>query len=260
MRLATWNLGFWQFRKTHAEAWAYLRDEIRPDIALLQEVKIPKLRSDEAAVLRPVHRDWGTAIYTRALPLRELAVPRYSTRVAAAIIRIHARDLAVASIHAPVINNEVHPHLDFIFDDLEALFKDRSTIVGGDLNSARLCEEAWPGNGHGPFFERITSGPFVDCHWKFHRKEIQTFFRKNLRWSFQDDHIFASPDIANRFTSCAVLDNKKTRRFSDHIPIVADIDMLDPMLSKSMRPTAGRRTARTSRETLNPIHVRSRQR
>jgi endonuclease/exonuclease/phosphatase family metal-dependent hydrolase len=227
VKLATWNLGFafGSFRKTHAEAWEYLRDKIRPDIALLQEVKIPELRVDEDVVFRPVHRDWGTAIYARALSLQELAIQRYPGRVAVANVRIHDRELALASVHAPVIKNEVHPHLDFIFDDIERLFKDRSGIVGGDLNSARLCEEAWPDRGHGPFFQRIERGPFVDCHWKFHRKEIQTFFRKNTRWCFQDDHIFASPDMAKCFTSCAVLDNKTTRRLSDHIPIIAEVDI-----------------------------------
>ncbi len=243
VKLATWNLGFWQFRKTHAEAWAYLREEICPDIALLQEVKIPDPRADENIVFCPVHRDWGTAIYARGLSLHELAIPRYPGRVAAATARIHARELALASVHAPIINGRVFPHLSLIFDELESALKAHSTIVGGDLNSARLCEQVWPGYGHGPFFERIQQGPFVDCHWKFHGKEIQTYFRKNSPHAWQDDHIFASPEIAERFTSCAVLDNDTTRRLSDHIPIVAEIDMSEAMPSnQSLQPTASRRT------------------
>jgi exonuclease III len=225
VKLVTWNLGFWQFRKQHTEAWAYLRNEIQPDIALLQEVRIPDLASDEAVVFRSVDRDWGIAIYTRGLALDVLTVPsQYPKRIATATVRINGLAVALASIHAPIINNRVFPHLDHIFDDLEAILKDHSAIVGGDLNSARLCEVVWPNCGHGPFFDRIERGPFVDCHWQFHRKEIQTYFRKNSRHPFQDDHIFASPDIAKRFTSCAVLDNDTTRRVSDHIPIVAEID------------------------------------
>jgi endonuclease/exonuclease/phosphatase family metal-dependent hydrolase len=150
-----------------------------------------------------------------------------STRccVRVATVTGRGRELARARVHAPVIKNEVHPYLDRVFKKLEALFKNRSAIVGGDLNSSRLCEQRWPGSGHGPFFERIMKGPFVDCHWQFHRKEIQTFFGKNVRWQLQDDHIFASPDMARRFTSCAVRDNKTTRRLSDHIPIVAEIEI-----------------------------------
>ena len=185
----------------------------------------PKLRSDEAFVLQKVHYDWGTAIYARGLSLQELLIQRYPGRVAAATTRVHARELAIASIHAPIINGRVFPHLTFIFDELELALKNHSSIIGGDLNSARLCEVVWPGYGHGPFFERIQRGPFVDCHWKFHGKEIQTYFRKNSPHSWQDDHILASSDIAECFTSCTVLDNETTRRLSDHIPIVAEIDV-----------------------------------
>jgi endonuclease/exonuclease/phosphatase family metal-dependent hydrolase len=164
VKLATWNLGFWQFRRTHDDAWAYLREEICPDIALLQEVKPPELQSDEALVFRPVHREWGTAVYACGLTLQELIIPRYPGRVAAAITHIHGREIALASVHAPIIGGRVFPHLNFIFDELETALKNRATIIGGDLNSARLCEEVWPGYGHGPFFERIDRGPFVDCH------------------------------------------------------------------------------------------------
>ncbi len=232
MKLATWNLGFafGTFRKTHAEAWKYLREEIRPDVALLQEASFPELGTGEDIVLRPVYRDWGTAIYARRFPLREVVLRRYPRgvnrgRVTVATVRVRSRELALASVHAPVIKNEVHPHLDRIFDELEELFKNRSLIVAGDLNSARACEEVWPDSGHGPFFERIESGPFVDLHWLSHRKEIQTFFRKDMSLCLQDDHIFASPDLAKRSASCDVLDNKTTRRLSDHLPIVAEIDI-----------------------------------
>ena len=232
MKLATWNLGFafGSFRKTHAEAWKYLREEIRPDLAFLQEVNPPELAAGEDLVFQPVHRNWGTAIYTRGFPLRELRLRRYPRRVrrgrvTVATVTVRSRELALASIHAPVVMNEVHPHLDRIFDELESVLKDRSAIVAGDLNSARACEQVWPNSGHGPFFARIESGPFVDCHWKFHRKEIQTFFRKGTQLCLQDDHIFASPDMAKRFISCDVLDNKTTRRLSDHIPIVAEINL-----------------------------------
>jgi endonuclease/exonuclease/phosphatase family metal-dependent hydrolase len=232
VKLATWNLGFWQFRRTHDEAWAYLREEICPDIALLQEVKPPKCRLNEALVFQPVHREWGTAVYARGLPLQELLISRYPGRVAVAITQVHASELALASVHAPIINGRVFPHLDFIFNELETVLKNRATIVGGDLNSARLCEVVWPGYGHGPFFERIERGPFVDCHWKFHRKEVQTYFRKNSPHPWQDDHIFASPDVVEKFVCCTVLDNSVTRRLSDHIPLIAEIEAREAMSSK----------------------------
>jgi endonuclease/exonuclease/phosphatase family metal-dependent hydrolase len=231
VKVVTWNLGyaFGVSKRKHLEAWNYVRDEIRADIGLLQEVDPPELASDENLVFQPCYRTWGTAVYARGLALHKLTLRRYPRgvargRVTAATAIIGSRELGLASIHAPVINREVHPHLDHVFHQLEALFKDHSCIVAGDLNSSRACEQRWPGSGHGPFFKRIETGPFVDCHWKFHAKEIQTFFRKDTRWCLQDDHIFASPDVAKRFTSCDVLDNKTTRQLSDHLPIVAEVD------------------------------------
>ena len=40
MRVVTWNLGN---RRSHDEAWVYLRTTMKIDIALLQEVQPPKL-------------------------------------------------------------------------------------------------------------------------------------------------------------------------------------------------------------------------
>lgn len=52
MKVLTWNLGYWQHRAHHAEAWSYLRNTIRPDIALLQEVCCPNLGPDENIVFK----------------------------------------------------------------------------------------------------------------------------------------------------------------------------------------------------------------
>jgi len=40
VKVASWNLGYWQHQKYHRDAWEYLRSVICPDIALLQETKI----------------------------------------------------------------------------------------------------------------------------------------------------------------------------------------------------------------------------
>lgn len=224
MRVVTWNLGYWQFRRRHAEAWEYLRNEIKPDIALLQETCPREMGDDEILLFEPVHGGWGTAIYSTGLQLTPVGMTRYPGRVVAAKIDSPGDGSAyVASIHAPIINGRVFPHLDRILDDVESAFGASAAIFGGDLNSARLAEQVWPGNGHGPFFERLESGPWVDCHWRLHRQEIQTFFRQGQVHPFQDDHLFVSADLAPRVLSCRVIHNEITRRVSDHIPVVAEI-------------------------------------
>ena len=224
MRVITWNLGYWQHRSRHDEAWVYLRNKIRPDLALLQEVSPPKLQEDECMLFKTVNRGWGTAIYIRNMPLKELRIERYPGRVAAAELKVSSsRRVAVVSVHAPIIKGRVFPYLAEIFDEIESVVGKRTFIVGGDLNSARLAEKVWPGYGHGPFFERLAKSVFFDCHRKFHNIEQQTFFRNGGKHPFQDDHLFVSHDLADRVRSCDVLNNEVTRSVSDHIPVVAEI-------------------------------------
>ena len=224
MRVITWNLGYWQHRFCHDEAWAYLRDEIRPDLALLQEVSPPELQEDEYILFKTVNRDWGTALYTRNMSLEELRIEGYPGRVAAAQLEVSARRrVAAVSVHVPIIKGRVFPYLAEIFDEIESVVGKQTFIVGGDLNSARLAENVWPGYGHGPFFERLAESVFFDCHRKFHDVEQQTFFRSGSKHPFQDDHLFVSHNLADRVGSCDVLNNEVTRSVSDHIPVVAEI-------------------------------------
>src|SRR3989304_4963354 len=122
IKIVSWNLGYWQYRKHHANAWQYLRDVVKPDIGLLQEVSVPEMDKDECVIFRKVHQDWGTAIYCRgAIGIREITMQRYSERVAAAEVALESeKSLFIASIHAPIINGRVFPHMDNIFTDIES--------------------------------------------------------------------------------------------------------------------------------------------
>ena len=224
MRVITWNLGYWQHKSRHDKAWAYLREEIRPDLALLQEVSPPELQEDEYILFKTVNRDWGTALYARNTPLEELRIEEYADRVAAAQLQVSTgQGIAAVSVHAPIIEGRVFPYLAEIFDEIESVVGKRTFIVGGDLNSARLAEKVWPGHGHGPFFERLAESVFFDCHRKFHDVEQQTFFRSGGKYPFQDDHLFVSHDLADRVECCNVLNNEVTRSVSDHIPLLTEI-------------------------------------
>jgi hypothetical protein len=56
MRVITWNLGYWQHRRSHDEAWAYIReDETIPHRSAHDEV-FP-LRHDTVHVLNARWRD-----------------------------------------------------------------------------------------------------------------------------------------------------------------------------------------------------------
>ncbi|MGA2093345.1 MAG: endonuclease/exonuclease/phosphatase family protein [Sedimentisphaerales bacterium] len=226
MKIATWNLGYWQYKSFHDEAWNYLCNEIKPDIAFLQEVKPPSWIPHHALLFEKTKQGWGTALFAPSLALQKKDFSLSPGRVAAASIVLDKNlPLFIASIHAPT-TPRVFPRLAKIFAELELHLARGSVIVGGDLNTARLAEKVWPGNGHGPFFEQIDKGDrWVDCCRMFHPTEIQTFFRANCIHPFQDDHIFASCDLKNRVKAANIIDNELTRRVSDHIPLVVEIDV-----------------------------------
>ncbi|MBM4309172.1 MAG: hypothetical protein FJ115_14290 [Deltaproteobacteria bacterium] len=227
MKIVTWNLGYWLHSFSHHEAWAYLCNEIKPDLAFLQEVKPPAWVPRHTLIFEEINRGWGTAIYAPSLILSKKLFSLYPGRVAAASIVFNkSLSIFVASIHAPIIKNRVFPHLDNIFKELESCHASNSVIVGGDLNSARLAEKVWPGHGHGPFFRRIDQGDsWVDCCRKFNAEEIQTFFWNKSKHPFQDDHIFVSRDLSDSIRSCTVLNNDLTRSLSDHIPLIAELEL-----------------------------------
>jgi endonuclease/exonuclease/phosphatase family metal-dependent hydrolase len=226
MRIVTWNLGYWQHSSLHEEAWNYLCNDIKPDIALLQEVKPPSWVPRAALLFEEYKRGWGTALFAPSLVLHKEDFTLHPGRVAAASFALDGDVfLFVASIHAPIINGRVFPHLAEIFEELESHLAHKSIIVGGDLNSARSAEKTWPGNGHGPFFERIDTGDtWIDCCRRFNAEELQTFFRDSCK-PYQDDHVFVSRDLGSRIRVCDVINNDLTRRVSDHIPLVAELDL-----------------------------------
>ncbi len=186
MRILTWNLGYCQHSFHHHEAWAYLCNDIKPDLAFLQEVRPPSWVPRHTLIFEEITRGWGTAIYAPSLTLSKEAFSLYPGRVAVASIVLNKNlSIFVASIHAPIINNQVFPHLDNIFAELESYHVSNSAVIGGDLNSARLAEKVWPDNGHGPFFERIDKGDtWIDCCRRFNAEELQTFFRDTCEHPF----------------------------------------------------------------------------
>jgi len=88
VRLATWNVGYWGHAKRHEEAWRWLLDELRPDVALLQECVPPSWVQEEHGLIFGVAsqtsgQPWGTAIVTVGHPLELRPLPELEAWVAA---------------------------------------------------------------------------------------------------------------------------------------------------------------------------------
>ena len=78
-------------RRRGRKSWQYLTEELRPDIALLQEVlPQPPLFAYDTFLHRTIggYRRWGSALLTSGLPVRELDVGSYQGWVVAGEIRL----------------------------------------------------------------------------------------------------------------------------------------------------------------------------
>ena len=71
----------------------------------------------------------------------------------------------------------------------------------------------------------VADSIFFDCVRKFYDEEPQTIFRPRQKHAFQDDHIFVSHNLAESVRSCEIVHNALTRRVSDHIPVVVEINI-----------------------------------
>ena len=82
-------MGYWLHTARHTEAWAYLRENLQPDLALLQETTRAQAQDSEAIDFHEIHQGWGTAIYSRTFSLQPIEYEgHYPGRVATAIASI----------------------------------------------------------------------------------------------------------------------------------------------------------------------------
>ncbi len=230
MRVLTWNMGFWQRRVEHDRALQYLFAELQPDVALLQEVRRP-LPDDARFVFVPAHSDWGTAVYLRSAldphPFcLSVDVPARPGRAAGASIRVPSgKEIAFVSVHVPIVLGRVIPSARCIFGGLSTDLSGRSFFVGGDLNTARSAEGYWPGYGHDDFWQWLDASEFMECHQLLKLEEQPTFMHPRMRQPIQDDHLFVSHDLAAFVRSCGVIDDDALHGLSDHLPIIAEVDL-----------------------------------
>lgn len=236
MRVVTWNMGCnipaSAYRKHHDEAWAYLLDELKPDIALVQEAVLAKMRAAHdfnvtLCDLLPKY-DAGTAVLVRN-DVEASEGPKISvssaTYVATTKVSTPAGRLNVAAVHV-YPGEEQHADLRKLVEVLRSSFAGETLLVGGDFNAARHFDDIYRRKEkYATFFNAMAEAGFHDAHWGFHGREVQSFWGKKAKEPYQDDHFFIGETWASRVQSCSVVDNEIVRRVSDHGPVVLELDV-----------------------------------
>jgi len=228
-------------------AWSYIRDDLRPDIALLQEAMPPTGKEAANVCHVPVDypnvkpRTWGNAIYSR-WPIREIVLrSEYRGCLLAAHIDVPsvAGGLIVINLYGlieytPKKTGYSAMGMHRMISDATFLIEGeleypRQIILGGDFNLDRKMDFGWHRKDYasaGPVLDRITGHRLRDCVASRYPDGVSTF--RNSRKpenSWQLDHLFATKKEFNLLESCEVPQDGQFTEFSDHNPIIADFRM-----------------------------------
>lgn len=159
MRLVTWNMDHWRRPQEQRDAaWAFLRDEIRPDVALLQEAVPPD--GVGSAVFRKggMHDDrrekakdlgWGSAVVAFGSEIRSIdsATPPFGKKPnpilrtfpgAVAVAELPGdKPIVVVSVYGVINRGYADATMHRILSDITPLVDERRgkrIIVAGDMN------------------------------------------------------------------------------------------------------------------------------
>jgi endonuclease/exonuclease/phosphatase family metal-dependent hydrolase len=213
-----------RYRKTHQEALRYLLDELRADIALVQEALLaPATLASPGYLFKSpslVGHDAGSAVLASGIAARELSLRADGCCIAAAELERPSGTFVAVSVHVSTLRTQKR-FLRSLIDSLMPVLAGKRFVVGGDFNAAREYSES----AYGWFFDDLASRGFHDCHRAIHWREVTSFWGHQApKAGIQDDHLFIDAASASQVLSCEVVDNNEVRRLSDHGPLLLVID------------------------------------
>jgi endonuclease/exonuclease/phosphatase family metal-dependent hydrolase len=218
MRFVTWNLG--RTRRTHAAAWRYLLDCLKPDVALVQEAlsSADSLVVEHGSVVWCTPRRGGTGVFVRhGMEFTRLERSVKGSYVAAVSIRVLGRATQAISVH---VGPESWRNQVWLRAWLLGQLSDGPLVVGGDFNVSREYSAK-----HKAYLSGLSADGFHDCHFAKQGEEKPSFWGwQSGTAKYQDDHFFTSPSLGSAVRDCDVVDNALTRLLSDHGPITLDLN------------------------------------
>lgn len=238
MKIATWNMGYWQHRTMHKEAWNYFLNQIEADFFLFQEGRPAEdLQDDEHLIWHEIggRRDWGSGIYSPTFQLFEERIEtRFTGEFSVGNTRIGEQEMTLISMYGlmesegPTKGYSI-PNLHRMLSDLTGLLdghvgRRRNIVMAGDLNASTQFDEIQHNKSHKLLFERIADFGLRDVYQlSGNTSHVQTLrhHRSNKLW--QNDYCFIAKSLMKQFVKFAIIDNHDVRRFSDHNVLLVEL-------------------------------------
>jgi exodeoxyribonuclease-3 len=246
MKIATWNVNGIRARAAQLCEWLQ-RD--RPDVVCLQELKATAAQIPAECRLSDYHAYWhclkgysGVSLHVRKdLFAVDPVFSHPSFDMESRIVQVEHRNLVIASVYVPNGGKDYPAKLKFVTELAEwsrrLRAEGRDLVLCGDLNIARTEMDVHPKErkpnavGQRPeeraLFETLLGTQLVDSGRAFDPDNPNLFTwwapwrnlrARNIGWRL--DYVLASPNIAERATSCVVLADVGT---SDHAPVVMTV-------------------------------------
>lgn len=238
VKLATWNMAYWSHRSFLKQSWQYFLNELDCDILLFQEA-IPDmdLLDKSRLVWNPIGgtRPWGSGIYSKTHPIKEkifkTCLPGAVT--AAQVDLPEDKSIVAVSLYGQmekILNASYSiPNLHRIFSDLTEFLVSTDTkhrmVIGGDFNASVQIDPMQVGNSHKVFFDRLKEFQLEDCYKKNYTDFQQTFRSNRSKIPWQDDYFFISKRLFPKLINCKVIDTETVKSYSDHNPVVIELDL-----------------------------------
>ncbi len=238
IKIATWNMAYWSHKRFSDESWNYFLHKLDYDIFLFQESS-PDLNilENNRLVWNAIGntRPWGSGVYSKQFKIREFSFKTdFFGAVTAAEVAIN-EDLSIIVISLYGLMEKIAnvtyaiPNLHRIFSDLTGILEGAKTkhrvVIGGDFNASLQIDEQQIGNSHKAFFGRLKEFGLINCFDEYYNDFIQTHRHSRSDKPWQNDYFFISKRLNNHLINCEVIDNEKIREFSDHNPVVIELDL-----------------------------------
>ncbi len=236
LKLATWNMAYWSHRKHWDESWDYFLNEINPDVLLFQEA-MPNysiLKKDNTLWDGiDDRRKWGSGIYSDNFKIKASTFNNnfkgavtcgeieISSELKLIVISLYGLFETVKGISYAMTN------LHRIFSDLTELLEFADTrhriIIGGDLNASTQIDGKY--KTHKVFFDRLREFGLHNCFEDFYNDHVQTHRHNRSKKPWQNDYFFISNKLKPTLKNCVVLDTEEIRKYSDHNPVVIELEI-----------------------------------
>ena len=248
MRVVSWNM-----KNNSAGTWEHLREELDPDIALLQES--PHVSEDLEPYVSTIDVNGyvRNSIYVKDGVFKEMELPAgkfektnpqfdWDTGIKSVeISHPKFKNIAFISVYGNLkyfgggLDIVLSGVLNLHIQTLKTVQEKEHIIIAGDFNMDRRMDDnptgtkfSRPGEKrHNIFFDTILKNGFKDCVQKYRPNYTRTYRHqyKDDSYPWQLDHIFATPALFDSLKKLEVFNTPTVKELSDHNPIVADFDI-----------------------------------